>query len=279
MPFFEDYGKEFTMDYYGDIPCANAGMHIHPQYEMLVVLDHTSSQITINGQTYHPNQPFIAFFAPFALHHADFFDKVKVARYIYYFDDAMIDKHSDEFKSFEDYRDSVSMIFLLPPDMAERLRALNVAALNNRDDDAVRRLLFMMNIHFLFKDKDRCTLMQTNNQVRHINSIVHYMIEHFQDKNLTAESVAQYFFISRSKLYRDFRNYTMISFHQFLIELRISKAQFMLQKGYSIREIASSVGFENESYFCQFFKKIKGISPLQYGKQRQYKKPKRQSKS
>ena len=270
MPFFEDYRKEFTMDYYGDVPVANAGMHIHPQYEMLVVLDHTNSQITVNGQTHYPNQPFIAFFAPFSLHHSDFFDKVNVDRYIYYFDDAMIDKHPVEFKDFEVYRRSASIIFLLPPDLTEKFRTLNEAALSNRDDDAVASLLFMMNLHLLLKEKDRCSLMQTNNQVSHINSIVRYMTEHFQEKNLTAESVAQYFFISRSKLYRDFRDYTTISFHQFLIELRISKAQFMLKQGYRIREIASSVGFENESYFCQFFKKIKGITPLQYGKQRRY---------
>ena len=277
MPFYEDYGKEFTMDYYADIPYANAGMHIHPQYEMLVVLDHTNYQITVNGKNYHLDRPFVAFFAPFSLHHVDFFDKVTVDRYIYYFDDTMIDKHPDEFKSFEDYRRSTSIIFLLPPDMAENFRGLHQAALSNRDDDAVVSLLFMLNLHLLLKDKERCALMQTNNQVSHINSIVRYMIEHFQEKNLTAESVAQHFFISRSKLYRDFRDYTTISFHQFLIELRISKAQFMLKQGYSIREIANSVGFENESYFCQFFKKVKGVSPLQYSKQ-YYMKSKKRSK-
>ena len=121
----------------------------------------------------------------------------------------------------------------------------------------------------LLKEKDRCTLITANDQMSHIVPVIRYMTEHFHE-DLTAESVAQVFFMSRAKLNRNFREYTKVSFHQFLSELRVNKAQFMLKQNYSVREIANSVGFENVSYFCQFFKKMKGVTPLQFAQKHSF---------
>lgn len=265
MPFYEDYVSEFTMMYYKDIPQNNAGMHVHPQYEMLVVLDHVNTKITINGKVYCQNKPYIAIFAPFALHHVEFLDRVVTARYVYYFSDNMVQSYSHEFEGFETYRRSTSTIFVLPDEFVQRIIPIHENALKSRDDVALARLLFLMNLHLLLKEKDEFFLIQTNDQMSHINTIVRYMTEHFHE-DLTSESVAQMFFISRSKFNRDFREYTTISFHQFLIELRVSKAKYMLKNGCGIRDVANSVGFENDSYFCQFFKKETGVTPLQFAK-------------
>ena len=265
MPFYEDYVADFTMSYYRDIPQNNAGMHVHPQYEMLVVLDNVNTRITVNGKVYCPVKPYIALFAPFSLHHTEFLDRVVTARYVYYFSENMVKSYPEEFREFETYKRSTSTIFMLPDEFVQRLRPIHENALKNKGDVAVARLLFLMNLHLLLKEKDECLLIQTNDQMNHINTIVRYMTEHFHE-DLTSESIAQMFFISRSKFNRDFREYTTISFHQFLIELRVSKAKFMLKNGCSIHEVANSVGFENDSYFCQFFKKETGVTPLQFAK-------------
>lgn len=267
MPFYEDYINDFTMDFYKDRAAGgNAGMHIHPQYELLVVLENTRSKTTINGQPYHLNQPFAALFAPFALHHTSFLDSVVVTRHIYYFDDSMIKNHPEEFKEFQTYCHSASVIFALPEDFAQNFRGLQDEALKNRNNVPVAKLLFLLMLQLLLTDPSVKLYLQTKSEIGQTNQIVRYMIDHFAD-DLTAEEVAQKFFISRSKLYRDFQDYTTVSFRQFLIELRISKAKFLLQKGLSCRQAAAEVGFENESYFCQCFKKSVGITPLQFAKQ------------
>ena len=117
--------------------------------------------------------------------------------------------------------------------------------------------------------KNECNQINMSNKLPHMVSIIKYITEHFQE-DITCESVARHFFMSRAKLNRDFHEYTNSHFHRFLDELRINKSKFMLKQGYSISEIASSVGFENSSYFCQFFKKIEGVTPLQYSKKYHY---------
>lgn len=265
MPFYEDYVKDFTMDYYEGFPFPNAGMHIHPQYELLVVLESSNAEVTINGQVYSINQPFAALCSPFSLHHMAFFEKSALNRYIYYFDDAMINNHPDEFKDFQKYRQSTSVFFTFSTEFAEKLKPLQKEAWQNRNTSIITKLLFLITLQLILNEESVQVYLQTNSEIGQTNQIVRYMIEHFSE-DLTAETVAQKFFISRSKLYRDFQDYTTISFRQFLIELRISKAKFLLKSGLDIREVATAVGFDNESYFCQFFKKNIGITPLQFAK-------------
>ena len=53
----------------------------------------------------------------------------------------------------------------------------------------------------------------------------------------------------------------------YLITIRINKAsELLIGTNNSIQTISSSVGYEDSLYFSKLFKKVKGISPLQYRK-------------
>ena len=269
MPFFDDRQTEFAMQSYNNTEWAPPGLHIHPHNEMMVVLENTKTKISINGKVDYVRQPFIAFFPPFCLHQVNFLGVRGTNRFLYYFEDKLMNSYSEVFKAFEPYRHSSAVIFLLPEELAQKQLSLHNDALENVDDTLLSKLMFMTSLHILLKGKDNCELITASDQRSHIVPIIRYITEHFHE-NLTAESVAQQFFISRAKLNRDFREYTTVSFHQFLSELRVNKAQFMLKQGYSIQEIANSVGFDNVSYFCHFFKKIKGMTPLQFAKKHHF---------
>jgi len=62
-----------------------------------------------------------------------------------------------------------------------------------------------------------------------------------------------------------FRTATDFTPHQYLLRLRIEKAQ-SLMKDQSLRmiNIAESCGFASQSQFSRVFKQVVGVSPKQY---------------
>ena len=271
MPFFDDRVVDYTITPYNQTEWAPPRLHIHPHCEMMIVLNNSKAKCSINGSVYHIDRPFIAFFAPFCLHQVNFLGKKDEGRFVYYFYNRFTESYPEVFNAFDTYMNSTAVVFVLTDELVEELLPLHIKAFETRDDSLLSKLHFMVATHILLSKKDECELINANDQMNHMVPIIRYITEHFHE-DITCESVAKQFFMSKAKLNRNFREYTTVSFHQFLSELRINKSQFMLKQGYSINEIAASVGFDNVSYFCQFFKKIKGVTPLQYAKKYNWKK-------
>lgn len=84
---------------------------------------------------------------------------------------------------------------------------------------------------------------------------------------LTLEVLAKKCFISTSTLRRYFYMFTDMSPQQFIAQVRISNAQYLLNNtSLSISEISERVGFESISCFTRAFKRCCGISPSEYRK-------------
>lgn len=127
-------------------------------------------------------------------------------------------------------------------------------------------MLFLIVLNKILSIESSAFMTAGSSRIENIHNIMRYMCENFQ-KNITAEDVAQHFFISRSKLNKDFKQYTGISFHNLLMELKISRAKHLLIDGKtSIKEICSQVGIENDTYFFAFFKRVTGLTPLQFAR-------------
>ena len=53
--------------------------------------------------------------------------------------------------------------------------------------------------------------------------------------------------------------------HQYLLELRLARARNLLEEtSLSVKEVAQNAGFEDEHYFCRFFKQKTGRTPGQW---------------
>jgi len=52
--------------------------------------------------------------------------------------------------------------------------------------------------------------------------------------------------------------------HQYLISVRIDKAQLLLKQGLSVTEVCFAVGFDSTSSFSALFKKLTNYSPSTY---------------
>ena len=76
--------------------------------------------------------------------------------------------------------------------------------------------------------------------------------------------------MSVSWFIRNFKEYTSSTPAQYLLSLRISNAQTLLENtAYNITEIANIVGYDNPLYFSRLFRKQCGMSPSEFRKQLQ----------
>jgi len=108
-------------------------------------------------------------------------------------------------------------------------------------------------------------LLNSRKQDR-LNEVLSYIYKH-QSEELRLTEIANFFGISPESFSRFFKKATGRSFVVFLNELRISQACWLLQQSdKTVVEICFAVGFLNLSNFNRRFKKIKGMTPLDYRK-------------
>jgi AraC-like DNA-binding protein len=96
-----------------------------------------------------------------------------------------------------------------------------------------------------------------------------YMIENFQE-NITLEKISALVGMTATSFCRYFKKHTSKSFHTVLNEIRVGHScKLLIENKMNISGICYESGFNNLSNFNEQFKKIKGISPSKYLKNRQ----------
>ena len=86
--------------------------------------------------------------------------------------------------------------------------------------------------------------------------------------DLTVEMIAEHICISRSRLFRAFKNTLNKSPKIYLEETRIREACVLLQMtNYSISEVADRIGYADPLYFSKVFRRMVGKSPTDFRKE------------
>ena len=91
--------------------------------------------------------------------------------------------------------------------------------------------------------------------------VVHRYIKYNYQENITIAGLAATFGFERSYLYRLFKERYGIGPKEYLTRIRLSKARWLLSKGYSVAECASMVGYSDTFTFSKAYKKFYGVSP------------------
>lgn len=82
---------------------------------------------------------------------------------------------------------------------------------------------------------------------------------------VSIEQIAQSCDISQQHLSRIFKKYLNITPLNYLVKLKMNRAAvFLLETDFSIAQIAQVLSFNDQFYFSKVFKKIYGISPIEY---------------
>lgn len=101
-----------------------------------------------------------------------------------------------------------------------------------------------------------------------LDEIISYINANYS-KDLTIETLAKKFYISRSYLMHKFKNVTGGSVHSYINEKRLTAALSLLRDGYAATDAAQLCGFSDYTVFYKSFKKMYGYSPAEVlGKRR-----------
>jgi AraC-like DNA-binding protein len=98
--------------------------------------------------------------------------------------------------------------------------------------------------------------------------ILHYIQTNiYYPEKLRAEALSEHFGISESYLGRYFKKQTNETMQQYITNYRARLIEVRLQRSdMRMNEIASEMGFTDESHLNKFFRKHKGMSPTAYRK-------------
>lgn len=98
-----------------------------------------------------------------------------------------------------------------------------------------------------------------------VRMVKKHIDDHFANPELSLSRIAEEYHISTGHISRLFKRELGISFSDYLEKKRIGKAISLLDEDQKkIYEIAETVGYSSQHYFCATFKKVMGISPSEY---------------
>ena len=104
----------------------------------------------------------------------------------------------------------------------------------------------------------------TNEQM--VLNCINYIDKHFTEP-LSLSSISHMAAVSESTLCNCFKKLTGYTFHTYINRLRIQYATSLIKKGHKITAVSTFCGYNDFSTFSRNFKKIIGISPMEYHKQ------------
>lgn len=100
---------------------------------------------------------------------------------------------------------------------------------------------------------------------KHIQMCLSYMENNYASGSLGLAEIAESIGVSEGHLSRLFKSETGISLNNFLIRYRIRKAMdYLKDPQIKVYEVANKVGYQDNAYFSNAFKKLVGKSPSEY---------------
>ena len=112
---------------------------------------------------------------------------------------------------------------------------------------------------------DQSTIKETTNQIK-IHQMLEYIYKNYKQK-ISIEDIGHYAGLCRSDACKFFKDALKTSIADYVIKLRIEKSiNLLLSDNMAVAEIAAATGFRSASYYSEAFRKIIGLTPLEYKK-------------
>ena len=137
--------------------------------------------------------------------------------------------------------------------------------LEQNDNTLLKESMYLSTIaHLIFRyGKAKLTPVERPEAQKKIETIQD-LLRSFPEHDHSLSELASYVGLSPWHFLREFKKYTGLPPHSWLIQLRLQKARQFLKQGYSITVTAQNCGFSDQSHFNRHFKKAMGVTPSQY---------------
>ena len=99
-----------------------------------------------------------------------------------------------------------------------------------------------------------------------LQTVAHYLDQHYSAPHRN-QDLATRACLSVSQFQKAFKTHYGVTPQQYLINTRITMACHLIRQGMPLAQVASKVGFTDQSAFSKSFRRITGLSPDQWRKQ------------
>lgn len=273
------YDPSFTMKVIERDPELPYPLHSHDFFELVVIASGKGTHFTnTNSFSLLPGHVFVI--TPGMEH--GYKDVEDLRLFNLMFDTKIIEESFSDLRNMPgyhallkiepNYRNDVGLATLLqltPVQLAEilpLLEQMQKEADSMENDIGAKSLAFSYFLHLLvrlfrieadYPRKDNQTLMRLADALSFLESNL--------DRSVSTKELMELTNMSASTLNRHFQNATGLSPVEFHIQRRIEYAcRLIRSSALSVSEIAEATGFNDANYFSRQFRKIMGMSPLQY---------------
>ncbi|MCK9479233.1 MAG: AraC family transcriptional regulator [Firmicutes bacterium] len=254
--------------------------HFHEHYEMLYVFDNERN-LFISDNCYLLNKNSVAFIPPYILHKTLCPNKNAQKRYLINFNTNYIKNILDGFNEniLLCFDVNYPVITITPEEQNQFIFLLEEMLKQQTNkapfSDSYTLSLFCSVLamsskifHRQMNQKEKKVVAiqnksrKTNEKIREIAEF----IKNNYNEKITLKLLAEKFYLSPCYISRMFKKHMGVSLIQYINQIRIAKAQYLLLSTNNITAIAFTTGFDSLTHFDRTFKQILGISPLEYHK-------------
>lgn len=238
-------------------------LHYHDHYELYFLKEGQHGYL-INNKFYHVSSGDVILTPPKALHKSHNVQYRKSA--CIYFTESFLKAHFSE-KTLDELLTCFEkeVISLDKKGLFQALKLIS-ELLKCRDNyDNSRTILYLGSLLMLLTEqKDNIKETHLPYAQKNIDSIMHYIEEHYKEID-RLDDIAAHFFVSTSYLCRIFKKHTGMTIVNYINHLKIKSAcELLSNTNQTIIDIAQNCGFNTSIYFCKIFKKIVGCTPSEY---------------
>jgi len=240
--------------------------HVHQFYELLICYYPVPLRHTAAGNAYETTTPFIQYRAPYLLHSTSALDFTPYTRTNIAFHPLVL----AEFGGICQLGRLTNCRECLIPTTTEKIMTLEplLFRLRRVRDPDVPRHVWMSALSMILweiSEMAEDAIVHGSETPLYIQEVLQYIVEHAEEE-LSIDSLSEHFFVSGTKLKRDFRAAVQMSLHEYVTNVRIHRAKVLLMKDMPLSLIAEKCGFSRDSSLVYMFRTHTGMTPGEYRK-------------
>ncbi len=265
-------GREFEAYHFVDTDAQPVFYHNHPHYEFFFYL-RGHSRIVVEGLDFKPVRGDVLIYPPGIMHRNIHLDTLVPYERFYFFArreflQSISTEDYDICGTVEQMTRGDQYYFHVEEEDLKQLIALTDRVIEASEDrQPAGKLINRSRMSILLV---RALSMMTSRgpqpqseYSRGMGRLIRYINTHAMEP-LSLDDLANAFYVSKYYILRQFKQYTGISIHQYLIIRRILIAQDLIRQGVKPKDACTRCGFSDYSSFYRMFKSRTGMSPEQY---------------